>query len=171
MGHGSAAWTELVPLALAGAGCLLGLGMTEREQRAGHATPGGADGPFRWPTIALLFVAALAHVPVIPEHLEEARYMGVLFVAFSVAAFALAAVLAARPTPLVYAASGPLCAAAVLAYVATRLVAFPQLADDVGNWTEPLGLVAITAECGVVLLSAMATRQPQRVHGPRRGPG
>jgi hypothetical protein len=26
------------------------------------------------------------------------------------------------------------------------MVAFPMLSDDVGNWTEPLGLVSISAE-------------------------
>jgi len=164
--HGSMTLTELVPLALAGAGCLLGLAMTEREERAGEESA-AVDGPFRWPTIALLFVASLAHVPVIPAHMEEAPYMGVLFVAFTVAAFGLAAALAVRPSRLVYVVAGPLCAAAVCAYVATRMVAFPQLADDVGNWTEPFGLVAIAAESGVVLLSAMASRQHER----RRGSG
>jgi hypothetical protein len=44
-----------------------------------------------------------------------------------------------------------LCAAALLAYGATRLVAFPLLADDVGAWFEPLGIVSVIAEAGVVM--------------------
>jgi hypothetical protein len=139
----------------------------EREDRAGGGEPREAEGPFRWPLIALLFLASLAHVPVIPEHLAEAPYMGVLFIAFALASFGLAAGLAARPARGMYVVAGALCAAAVAAYVTTRLVALPQLADDVGNWTEPLGLVAIAAESGAVLVSAMASRQ----HGTPTGVG
>jgi hypothetical protein len=40
----------------------------------------------------------------------------------------------------------------VAVYAATRLVAFPQLADDVGNWLEPLGVVSVLSELAVVVL-------------------
>ncbi|MDQ2788246.1 MAG: hypothetical protein M3Y73_00515 [Actinomycetota bacterium] len=40
---------------------------------------------------------------------------------------------------------------AIVGYIGTRSVAFPQLADDVGNWLEPLGIVAILAEAVVVI--------------------
>ena len=108
----------------------------------------------RWPIAAALLVAAGAHVPVIPEHLREAPYMGVLFVGFTVLSAALAIVIAVRgsaPTPFVVA--GVLCGAAIAAYCLTRLVAFPQLGDDVGNWGEPAGVVSIVSEAVVVLLS------------------
>jgi hypothetical protein len=153
MGHGSSLLLELPPLAVVGCAFLLGLGLVERERHPGAAA---AADPRRWPTIALLFVTALAHVPVIPDHLREAPYMGVLFVLFTLAAFTLAAVLAARPAAVLYPVAGALCVAAVLAYAATRLVAFPQLADDVGDWTEPWGMVAVAAELGVVLVTAAA---------------
>jgi hypothetical protein len=35
---------------------------------------------------------------------------------------------------------------AILAYALTRSMALAQIGDDVGNWTEPLGIVALTAE-------------------------
>jgi hypothetical protein len=158
-GHGSALLMTVPPLALVGGPFLLGLGVVQRER---YADAVGSTDPRRWPVIALLFVASLAHVPVIPEHLEEAPYMGVLFVVFALAAFALAAVLAARPAPVLVRLAGVLCAAAVLTYALTRIVAFPQLADDVGNWTEPLGVVSVAAELGVVLLSTVAFRRTAR---------
>jgi hypothetical protein len=145
---------ELPPLVVAGGAMLVGLDMVHREQRTGAASPDLR----RWPTIVLLFVAALAHVPVIPQHLEEAPYMGVLFIAFVAAAFTLAALLAARPTAALYRVAGALCAAAILAYAATRLVAFPDLSDDVGNWTEPLGVLSVATELGVVLVTTVASR-------------
>jgi hypothetical protein len=55
------------------------------------------------------------------------------------------------------------CGAAVLGYAATRTVPFPRLADDVGNWFEPLGVVSILAESVVVLAAVLvlARRSPR----------
>jgi hypothetical protein len=155
-GQGPALLMTVPPLALVGGAFLLGLGVVHRER---HAEAAGWAGARRWQIIALLFVASLAHVPVIPEHLREAPYMGVLFVLFALTAFGLAAVLAIHPSILLYRIAGGLCAAAIVAYAATRVVAFPQLADDVGNWTEPLGMVSVLAELGVVVISTAATRR------------
>ena len=111
----------------------------------------------RWPTAAALTVAAIAHVPVIPGHLRDAPYMGVLFVAFTVVAAALAVTVALRGSAsLPFVISGVVCAVAIATYCLTRLVAFPQLGDDVGNWGETLGLVSIASEAVVVALSVAA---------------
>ena len=91
-------------------------------------------------------VAALAHVPVIGPHLDEAPYMGVLFVVLTAACAFLALAALVRGGRAVYALTVLTCGLAVLGYVATRLVAFPMLADDVGNWLEPLGVVSIVSE-------------------------
>jgi hypothetical protein len=154
---------ELPPLAAVGGAFLLGLGMAGRAR---HTDGEWSADPRRWPTIALLFVASLAHVPVIPAHMHEAPYMGVLFVLFTVTAFVLAALLAWKPAPALYRVAGVLCALAILAYAATRIVAFPELGDDVGNWTEPLGMVAVVTELGVVVLAAAAARRTARTARP-----
>jgi hypothetical protein len=107
--------------------------------------------------VAGAVVAAAAHVPVIGEHLREAPYMGVLFAVFTVACAGLAAVAMARPNAAVYAAAASLCGGAVAVYAATRLVAFPQLADDLGDWFTPLGMVSVAAEL-VVVASALVLR-------------
>lgn len=110
----------------------------------------------RWPTAVALLVAAGAHVPVIPVHLREAPYMGVLFVVFTVVAAVLAVVVAVRGTaPAPFVASGALCGAAITAYCLTRLVAFPQLGDDVGRWGETTGVVSIISEAMTVGLSVV----------------
>jgi hypothetical protein len=116
-------------------------------------------GVLRWPVAAALLVAAAAHVPVIPEHLTEAPYMGVAFIAFTAVAVVLAVVVAAGDHSLSHSAAIVLCAAAVLMYAATRLVAFPQLGDDVGNWGERLGVVSVISELTVVVLSMVAVRR------------
>ena len=117
----------------------------------------------RWPTVAGLLIAAVAHVPVIPEHLHEAPYMGWLFVAFTAAAVLAAAVVAVRGlAPVAVVGVGLLSAVAILTYCLTRVVAFPQLADDVGNWTEPLGLVSIVSETVVLALVSVPTFRKKR---------
>jgi hypothetical protein len=109
----------------------------------------------RWLVIGLLITAAIAHIPVVPEHLREAPYMGVLFILFTVAALAAAGALVLGPSAVRYALAAGLCVAAVGAYSATRLVAFPQLADDVGMWGEPLGVLSVATESAVVLISVV----------------
>jgi hypothetical protein len=110
---------------------------------------------WQWVTVSLLVISAIGHVPVVPEHLREAPYMGVLFIVYIVAASGLAAVLVTRPSSAHYAAAVALCASAIGAYVATRLIAFPDLADDVGAWREPLGVLCVLAEVAVVVTAAV----------------
>lgn len=109
--------------------------------------------PWRALVIAAALVAAIAHVPVIAPHLDEAPYMGALFILLTVACLALAAVLAVHDSERVYALSVLTCGLAIIGYAATRLVAFPMLADDVGNWFEPLGVVSVLAEVVVVFVA------------------
>jgi hypothetical protein len=163
----SSTWSSLPPLILAGAGFLVLMETVGRERRRNlPTTPGEPSTAMRWAVITLLFVASMAHIPLIPEHLGEAPYMGVLFIAFSVTTFGLATMLAVRPALGWYLVVLVLCTAGICAYVATRLVAFPQLADDVGAWTEPLGIVSIAAEALAVLISTIAVEQK---HAAERG--
>ncbi len=115
--------------------------------------------------VLALLGAAAAHLPVIPEHLADAPYMGVLFVIFSSACVLLAAALINFDNRAMYQLSALICAAAIGAYGATRLVAFPMLADDRGNWLEPLGLIAVSVEAIAVLAGVRALRSlaPKRL--------
>lgn len=113
-------------------------------------------GPLRWAIAAATSSAAVAHLPVIGPHLHEAPYMGVLFVLLTAACLALAAAVLIRDSPIVYASAAAVCGLAIIGYAATRLVAFPQLADDIGNWLEPLGVLAVCCEATVVALSIAA---------------
>ena len=121
------------------------------------------SGLLRWPVAGALLVAAAAHVPVTPEHLAEAPYMGAAFASFTVLAVVLAVVVVRRNDPLSHWAAIVLCASAVTTYAATRIVAFPQLGDDVGNWGERLGVVSVVSELVVVALSMLALRRSKAV--------
>ncbi|HET7386252.1 MAG TPA: hypothetical protein VFJ19_06245 [Nocardioidaceae bacterium] len=130
------------------------------------ATPGhiGGSAPrsmrplrsaWRWPAIITILVAGAVHIPVTPMHLEEAPYIGWLFIVLTVACFVLAVGLAAFDTGAIWLASGVATALAVIAYVLSRTVGLPQIGDDVGNWLEPLGVAAIVTEA---LTAAIAVR-------------
>jgi len=118
--------------------------------------------PARLLLVAAALVAAAAHVPVIGPHLEEAPYMGVLFILLTTACVLLAGVSLTSAHPAGPTLAGLVCGAAIVGYAATRLVAFPQLADDVGNWLEPLGIVSIVSESIVVAISIVALRRSTR---------
>lgn len=89
--------------------------------------------PWRWPLAALALVAAAAHVPVIGPHLDEAPYLGEEFIVLTAACLLLALGALVCDSVAVYAMSALACGLAVIGYVITRLVAFPQLGDEVGN--------------------------------------
>ena len=106
--------------------------------------------PARLLLVVALVVAAAAHVPVIGPHLDETPYMGVLFILFTTACLLLAVVSLVSSHPAGPTLAGLVCGTAITCYAATRLVAFPMLADDVGNWLEPMGVVSVLSE-GIVV--------------------
>jgi len=111
--------------------------------------------PWRWPLAAATAVTAGAHVPVIGPHLHEAPYMGEEFVVLTVACLLLGLAALTCDSRAVYSAAILICGLALVGYVATRLIAFPQLADDVGNWLEPLGVVSVLAETAAVVIAVL----------------
>jgi hypothetical protein len=118
--------------------------------------------PQRWVLAGAAAVAAAAHVPVIAPHLDEAPYMGVLFIVLTAACSVLAVAALVRDARPVYALAALTCGLAVVGYAATRLVAFPELGDDVGNWLEPLGVVSVAAELVVVAAAVTALSRGRR---------
>ena len=119
----------------------------------------------RWAGAAAALCVAAAHVPITPEHLHEAPYVGAAFVALEVTCVLLATALLRHDDAIVWSATGAVAGAALTAYVLSRTVGLPQIGDDVGNWTEPLGIVAVTFE-SLLLLMAVAA-----LLGSRRGRG
>jgi hypothetical protein len=59
-------------------------------------------------------------------------------------------------------AFGPL-----IGYVLSRSVGLPGYPDDIGNWMESLGVVAVVAECLLLALAAVALLRLRRRGDPR----
>ena len=110
--------------------------------------------PLRWVAATLLLVTAAVHLPLVPEHLEEAPYAGLLFALLATACIALAVWLVLRDTPTAWEVSGTVALLALVAFLTSRTIGLPQLGDDVGNWSEPLGFPAVLAELLIAAVSA-----------------
>ena len=128
--------------------------------RLGSSSGSSLGSPWRWAAAVLLLVTSGTHVPLIPEHLEEAPYVGVLFILLAVVSVVLAALVVLWDTPLVWTASGVTTLLAVVAFLLSRTVGLPEIGDDIGNWTEPLGFPAVGAESltTVVTLAVLCRR-------------
>jgi len=101
---------------------------------------------WRWPAAAALSATAAIHMTLVPAHLREAPYAGAMFIALSAAALATAIVLSATDHELVWLAAIAISLGAVIAYFLSRSVGLPSLSDDIGDWTNPLGLAAVACE-------------------------
>jgi FtsP/CotA-like multicopper oxidase with cupredoxin domain len=131
-------------------------GLSVRSYRVSASSSGPMRSPYRYAAAAAAVVTASAHAPIIEDHLHEAPYIGGLFVALVVVCCVEAVVLIRRDTPVAWLCAGLTGVAAIGAYVYSRAVGLPQITDDVGNWTEPLSFVALSAEALLVGLAAAA---------------
>jgi hypothetical protein len=126
--------------------------------------------PWRYAAAAFLLLNAAVHVPLVPEHLEEAPYIGVLFIALSIVCVVLAGLVVARDTLLVWVAAGSVSLLALAAFVVSRTVGLPQIGDDIGNWTEPLGFPTLVAELVTIALTVLVlAHRPSATLGRHAG--
>lgn len=109
-------------------------------------------------TAACLDVTAAVHMAIAPDHLREAPYAGVLFIALAASAMTAAALLLTTRDDRVWAAAAALSASALVAYVLSRSVGLPMLADDIGDWLNPLGVLAVLAEATALIIAGRAVR-------------
>lgn len=105
---------------------------------------------------------AAAHIPVIEQHLSEAPYIGVGFVLLTVAGFILGVLLLLSDTLAVWAGTLGVALLALVGYFLSRTIGLPQIGDDIGNWTEPLGIIAIICEAIMLITAAVQLTRPQR---------
>jgi len=116
---------------------------------------------------------AVIHVLDLPRTLREVAYLPVLYVLLiSGCLTACWLLLWEQPRPG-WLAAGGLAAATLLAFVASRTIGLPGNPDDIGHWSEPLGVASLFVEGIVVTFSATALalgRRRARVRAARPQP-
>ena len=119
--------------------------------------------------IGLLGIALIHLLDVIGKF-SETPYLGWMYVGAIIAAVALAALLVVKGSSrAVWAATGGFALAILAGFVLSRTTGLPGATDDVGNWSEGLGLASMFVEAGVVALSGWAlTVLPHRARARAR---
>jgi hypothetical protein len=100
-----------------------------------------------------LFGIALIHFIDIFDKFKETPYLGGLYVALIAGCLVAARRLIRVGDSTAWLLAGGLAALTFLAYTASRSIGLPASTDDIGNWTEPLGLASIFVEGAISLLS------------------
>jgi hypothetical protein len=105
--------------------------------------------------IGLLGIA-LVHVLDSISTFSEVAYEGWLYVALIVCSVTIAGYLVHGAPRTVWMAAAGLCAATILTYVYSRTVGLPQAGDDIGNWSDPLGIASLFLESSVLVVAGYA---------------
>ena len=116
-------------------------------------------------SVAVVGLAGVALIHVLDAHdtFVATPYKGWLYVGLIVGSLTAAGALVRRSDPRAWAGAAALSVGAILAFVYSRTVGMPASADDIGNWTEPLGLASLFVEAAVAAvalerLTALAPR-------------
>ena len=112
------------------------------------------DGIARAAAVVGLAAVALIHVLDAPGTFEDQAYKGWLYVGLIAGCVLTAGALLRSSDRRAWFAAALLPLGAVTGYVVSRTVGLPGGADDIGNWTEPLGLASLFVEGALVALAA-----------------
>ena len=111
---------------------------------------------------------ALIHLLDSIDTYAETRYLFWMYVALMLACLVLAALVLRGAGRGVWLAAGGLSALVIVGYVLSRTTGLPSADDDVGNWTEPLGLASLFVEGCVIAVSGLALTALARPAGAAR---
>jgi len=112
-------------------------------------------------TVVGLVGIAWIHLLDLGDKFEETPYLGVAYVGL-IAGCVAATLLLIRRDHRGFVMAGALAAATFIGYCLSRTTGLPAATDDVGNWTETLGVWSLIAEGAVVALSVTALRSKVR---------
>lgn len=112
--------------------------------------------PVRYVVAALLLVIAAAHLLVVEDQFERAIYLGILFTVIAAGSLGLAGLLAWRDNRITWLLVGLIAEVAVAVFVIGRTVGLPEVTDDIGRWTEPMGVLAVSIAVAVLAMAGWA---------------
>jgi hypothetical protein len=114
---------------------------------------GQSDEVLRASGVFGLVAVAVVHFSQIVPTIQQTPWLGVGFLLLSAACVALASQLLERSTRGLWLGVAAVNVFTILGYVFTRAVSTPLDNQDVGNWSETLGVTALFIEGLMVLLS------------------
>jgi hypothetical protein len=107
-------------------------------------------------TIVGLLVIGLIHLLDSVETFHETRWLFWAYVALMAGTIVVSAALLHRPGARWLQAATLLAVGPIVGYVLSRTTGLPGADDDIGAWTDPLGLASLWVEGGVFLTSCYA---------------
>jgi hypothetical protein len=111
---------------------------------------------------------ALIHLLDSIDTYADTRYFFWLYVALMVSCLVLAALVLRGAGRAVWLAVGGLASLVIAGYVLSRTTGLPNADDDIGNWTDPLGLASLFVEGCVIAVSAYGFTALARPAGAAR---
>jgi len=87
---------------------------------------------------------------------KDPQYVQMMYYALEAAGVVAAALLLARQARSGWVLALGVAVGPIVGYVLSRGPGLPNYTDDVGNWTEPLGVVSLVVEGGLFILAAAA---------------
>ncbi len=128
------------------------------------------DGIARSVAVIGLAGVALIHVLDLPGTFDSQAYKGWLYLGLIAGCVVTAAALIRASDPRAWLAAILLPLGAMVGFVISRTVGIPGGADDIGNWTETLGLASLFVEGAVVALAAGVIHARSSARNPAPAP-
>jgi hypothetical protein len=103
-----------------------------------------------------LFGVGLIHLLDSIGKYSETPYIFWMYVALIAGSIVVAVAVVFSRSRAAFLAAAALAASALVGFVLSRTTGLPNATDDIGNWTEPLGLASMFVEAAVVLVAGTA---------------
>ncbi len=87
---------------------------------------------------------------------SETRYLFWMYIALIAGSVVVGGAVLFSRARLPFVAAALLAASALVGFILSRTTGLPNASDDIGNWTEPLGLASLFVEGAVIAASLSA---------------
>lgn len=120
--------------------------------------PGRAGTSVILRAVGALGCLAVASIHIIDQRgvpgLKEPEYVQTLYYLLEVAGVVASALLLTKHAERAWVLSLGVAAGPIIGYVLSRGPGLPDYSDDIGNWTEPIGVLSLVVEGALVMLAA-----------------
>jgi hypothetical protein len=113
--------------------------------------------------VVLLLGIALIHLLDAIAKFHEAKYVFVLYLLLMAGTLVVSAFLLRTDSRLAWTLVTLVAGLTLIAFVVSRTAGLPNFKDDIGNWSEPLGLASLFVEGVAVLLGLYKVATTPRI--------